>query len=502
MLRILGSAKKLCTGPTRRELLSAGGLGLFGLTLGHLRDAQAVRARSATPARDRSFGRAKACILLYLYGSPSQLEVCDLKPEAPVEIRGEFRPIRSRLPGCDVCEFLPHMAQVMDRVTVVRSLTHAFPIHSISYALTGQPQADGTLDANPRDSRHWPFLGSVVSYLHQQRRVDPSRGAAPDNIGLPFPISSQRPAFRYAGFQPAFLGNGYAPIWTQFRGKGTRHVVRPAFANAGYWEGEDPYLGIIADGHFEVAPEDAAPDLTLDRLDQRRSLLEQFDRSRRLLETTAAVRGLSRHRELAFALLTSERLRTALDLGREPAPMRESYGMTLFGQATLVARRLVEAGCRFVTVVWDEFGVHNTAWDTHAQHFERMKGELLPGLDRAYAGLIRDLEDRGLLDETLVLCLSEHGRTPRLSRAPGGGRDHWAGCYTNWFAGGGVARGQVIGKSDKIGRSVAERPVSPKDILATVYHLLGFDPSTTLLDRLQRPLPLVADGELVRELLA
>jgi hypothetical protein len=502
MFRILGSPRKLCTGLTRRELLSAGGLSLFGLTLDNFLQGRMVQARPPTSSTDRSFGRAKACILLYLYGSPSQIETCDMKPDAPVGIRGEFRPIRSRLPGCDVCEHMPHTAGIMDRVTVVRSLNHRYPIHSISYALTGQPEADGTLDANPRDSRHWPFLGSVVDYLYQRSGDGKERRPVPDNIALPFPISSQRPAFRYAGFQPAFLGNGFAPVWTQFRGKATRHVVRPAYANAGFWEGRDPYLGIEPDGRFEVALENAATDLPRGRLDERRSLLDEFDRFRARVEGSAAVRGLSRHQAVAFSLLTSERMRIALDLDREPDRLRAAYGMTLFGQATLTARRLVEAGCRFVTVVWDEYGVHNTAWDTHAQHFVRMKEELLPGLDRAYASLIRDLEERGLLEETLVLCVSEHGRTPQVRDAPGGGRDHWAGCYTNWFAGGGIARGRVIGKSDKIGGAVAERPVSPKDILATVYHLLGFDPSTTLTDRLQRPVPLVANGDVVREMLA
>ena len=228
MLRILGSPRTLCTGLTRRELLTAGGLSLFGLSLGHFLPTQPAQARPASPPGP-SFGRAKKCILLYLYGSPSQLEVCDMKPDAPVEIRGEFRPIRSRLPGCNVCEHLPRMAQVMDRVTVVRSLTHAYPQHSISYALTGLPRPDGPLDANPRDSRHWPFVGSVVGYLRQQAEAGKPRRPVPDNISLPFPISSQRPAFRYAGFQPAFLGNGYAPTWTQFRGRATRHVVRPAW---------------------------------------------------------------------------------------------------------------------------------------------------------------------------------------------------------------------------------------------------------------------------------
>ena len=513
MLRILGSRRRLCNGLTRRDLLTVGGLGLLGLSASDLAATEDGRLESER-AKKRGFGQARACILLYLYGSPSQLELFDMKPAAPLDVRGELKPIASSLAGLEVCEYLPRTARVMDRVTVVRSLTHAYPQHSISFALTGVPAPDGALDANPRDPRHWPFLGSVVSYL-RDRTQDTGRSSVPDNLALPFPISSKRPAFRYAGFQPAFLGSGYAAIWTEFRGQGTQHVVRPAYGNGGYWEGKDPYLGIEPACRFEISPDDgtlpqealvqgrvaeAAPAMTLEGLEVRRSLLEQFDAARSDLENTLAGRALSRHQELAFNLLANERCRLALDVTRETATVREAYGMTLFGQATLTARRLIEAGCRFVTVVWDEYGVHNTAWDTHAQHFQRMKGELLPALDAAYATLIRDLEERGLLDETLVLCISEHGRTPRVNNAPGGGRDHWSGCYTNWFAGGGIARGRVIGRSDKIGSSPVERPLSPKDILATVYYLLGFDAKTTLRDRLDRPIPL-SGGEIVGEMM-
>jgi uncharacterized protein (DUF1501 family) len=205
---------------------------------------------------------------------------------------------------------------------------------------------------------------------------------------------------------------------------------------------------------------------------------------------------------MAFNLIGSEKVRTALDLAREPLPLRESYGMTLFGQAALTARRLVEAGSRFVSVFWDEYGLAGSAWDTHWDHYPRMKDELLPGLDGTLGGLIEDLDRRGLLDETLVLCLSEHGRTPRIQNVRGGGRDHWSQAYSVLLAGGGVARGRVVGKTDKIGGTVAERPVSPKDVLATVYHLLGIDLETLLTDRTGRPMPLVPQGSVIQEVLA
>jgi uncharacterized protein (DUF1501 family) len=205
---------------------------------------------------------------------------------------------------------------------------------------------------------------------------------------------------------------------------------------------------------------------------------------------------------MAYSLLGSDRLVRALELRHEPHAVRESYGMTLFGQAALAARRLVEAGSRFVSVFWDEYGLADSAWDTHYQHYPRMKDELCPSFDRAYSGLLLDLEARGLLAETAVLCLSEHGRTPKLNSAKGGGRDHWARAYSAIFAGGGFAAGRVVGKTDRIAGDVTETPVSPKDVLATTYHLLGIDPATTLQDRLGRPFPIAGDGRVRRELLA
>ena len=501
MLRILGSPKTLCNGWTRREMLQAGALSLFGLGLpDFFRLAEAQASSSAAPPH-RTFGRAKACILLYLYGAPSQLETFDMKPGAPEEIRGELRPIRSSLPGLDVCELLPNLARVMDRVSVVRSMTHRYPIHGVAYALTGTPLIDIPMELNPRDGRHWPFIGSVVDYLAQ--RDHPGRPRpVPDNIALPFPFSSQRVGeVPRAGPYGAFLGNAYNPLWTEFHGQATRTIVKTLQDQR--IDVREPYMGITADSRFElVSATRLAPEVTLDRLDRRRSLLQQFDAARRDLDQNQAVRGIDRYREMAYNLIGSDRIHTALDIGREPRPVRDLYGMTLFGQAALAARRLVEAGSRFVTVFWDEYGLAGSGWDTHWNHYPRMRQELMPGLDMALSGLIRDLDARGMLDETLVLCLSEHGRTPRLSRANGGGRDHWAEAYSCLLAGGGVARGRVIGRTDRHAARVAERPVSPKDILATTYHLLGIDPETTLTDRTGRPLALVPGASVVNELLA
>jgi hypothetical protein len=501
MLRILGSSKRLCDGLTRRDLLWAGGLGMFGLGLSdYLRLAQVQAASGGERRVAKSFGKAKACILLFLYGSPSQIETFDPKPDAPLEVRGELKSIRSSLPGLDVCELLPHAARIMDRVTVVRSVTHPYPIHGVAYATTGVPSIDIPMELNPRDGRHWPFVGSVVDYLARKKQPRPKQ--VPDNIALPFPFSTRRVGeVARAGPYAAFLGGAYNPIWTEFHGQATRHVIKTLQEQK--LDVAEPYMGITPESRFELATASELPaEMTLDRLNERRSLVEQFDHARRNFDATAAGRSANRYREMAYSLIGSEKVRIALDISREPMPLRESYGMTLFGQASLAARRLVQAGSRFVTVFWDEYGLAGSGWDTHWDHYPRMKDELLPGLDRALYGLIQDLDQRGMLEETLVLCLSEHGRTPKLQNIKGGGRDHWSQVYSVLLAGGGVARGRVVGKSDKIAGTVAERPVSPKDILATLYHLLGIDPETTLQDRTGRPVPLVADGKMIAEVIA
>jgi hypothetical protein len=500
MLRILGSPKRCCDGWTRREMLVAGGLSLFGLGLADALRLAEVQGAGPVPGALPHFGRAKACILLYLYGAASQLETFDMKPDAPVEVRGELKPIRSALPGCDVCELLPNAARVMDRVTVLRSLTHPFPIHGVAYALTGVPHIDVPMELNPHDSRHWPFVGSVVDYVSRQTRRKP--GDVPNNIALPWPFSTRRVGeVARAGPYAAFLGGAYNPVWTEFRGTATRSVVKTLQEQ--HLDVADPYLGITPDSRFELATATDLPaDMTLDRLNERRSLVEQFDEARRDLDRSTVGQSADRFRQMAYGLIGSRKVRAALDLGRESLRLRESYGMTVFGQAALAARRLVEAGTRFVTVFWDEYGLAGSGWDTHWDHYPRMREELLPGLDRALYGLIADLDARGMLDDTLVLCLSEHGRTPKLANVKGGGRDHWSRCYSAVLAGGGVARGKVVGRSDKIADSVAERPVSPKDVLATLYHLLGIDTHVMVTDRTSRPMPLLSEGAVIPEVLA
>jgi uncharacterized protein (DUF1501 family) len=242
--------------------------------------------------------------------------------------------------------------------------------------------------------------------------------------------------------------------------------------------------------------------MTIDRLDSRASLLAQLDDQRRLADAAAEGGAFDRHRAQALSVLTSGRLRDAIDVQREPAAVRERYGMTLFGQSCLAARRILEAGGTFVTVCWDEYGLVNTGWDTHVYHHPRMRGELGPGFDRAFTSLILDLDARGMLADTAVLAISEHGRAPQVQKVPGGGREHWSRAYSGVFAGGGFAEGRVVGRTDKLGGDVAETPVSPKDVLATLYHLLGIDRHTEIPDRLGRPVPVVGEGQVRPEMLA
>jgi hypothetical protein len=480
MLKILGSRKQVCTGVTRRDFLTAGSLGIGGLAL-----SSGPPAAAAAANRIRGFGRAKQCIVLYLYGAASQLETFDLKPDAPADTRGPFNPIETSVPGVRICEHLPRLAKEMHRVTLIRSMTHPYPIHCAAYALTGNPQCDIPMELNPRDQRHWPYIGSVVDYLDE--RAGARRRDIPANVCLPWRISSRSRPHKRAGTYGGFLGTGYDPVYTEFIGE---------------WPKGDPYRGITPESYFQFTPNsDPQPEITLDRLARRRSLLDQFDEQRRRLEGSSALTGYDQVQQKALSLVTSEKMREALDLSREPAALRERYGMTLFGQGTLAARRLVERGVRFTTVVWDEFNQSCVSgWDTHVQAVPRLTGELLPGLDMAVSALLQDLSQRGILDETLVLVLTEHGRPPKLNAA--GGRDHWSDVYSCLVAGGGTKRGVVVGASDQEAGQPAEHPVSPKDVLATSYHLLGIDPETEILDALQRPLRLIPDGRIDEALIA
>lgn len=501
ILRILGNNSKLCDGVSRRDLIQAGALSLFGLTLSDVFGLQAAHAAqaeyiAAPKPTEKTFGKAKNVLILFLYGSPSQLETFDMKPDAPEDIRGPFKPIRSSNPSIDICELLPNTAKWMNRVATVRTMTHDYPIHGVSFTLTGMAQTDLAREVNASDTRHWPYFGSVVDYVDTMaaRQAGTADHPIPRNIVLPH-------RFGRPGPQPHWLGTSWAPVVSRWEGKSTG--VDP------YGQGrENPYGGISPDTTFSFVPGESAKDLTVDRLNRRQNILEQFDVKRAALEQNTDVQAWGRSRQMAMNLLTSEKLRSAMDLSKESMATREKYGMTLFGQATLVARRLIEAGTRVTTVFWDEYNLGNSAWDTHVFLNNRLKTELCPGFDMAFPALMKDLDDRGLLDETLVCVMCEHGRTPKFDSGldgfgpqGGGGRGHWSHAYCHLFAGAGIKEGAVIGRTDEQAGFPEERPVSPKDVLCTIYHLLGIDPKMLILDPQQRPLPLVEAGEVMHDML-
>ncbi len=495
MIRLLGNRKVLCDGITRRDLLHIGRLGAFGVALHDVLGWQQVQAAPGT--RAAKFGRAKSCILIYKYGSPPQHETFDPKPDAPAEIQGEMKAIPTNVPGIHIGDQLPKIARIMDRLTVVRSLTHPYPLHGTVYATTGIPEVDTTIEAQPRHKRQWPFIGSIVDYIEDQcsGRRSPEM---PRNVALPFAMGSKNEYPPLAGPYGAMLGTRYDPVYTDFTGEGTKLAPEIGAGKAF----KDPLLGIKPTDKLQLAGGGALEDVSAERLDLRRSLLGQFDRARRELEAYERISTFGQQQQMAFSLLTTGKMHTALDFTREPMAVRETYGMTLFGQSCLAARRLIEAGTKFVTVIWDAYGLNAGSWDTHHNHFGRLKEFLLPVFDHTFTALILDLEQRGMLDETLVLVISEHGRTPQIDSKPkGAGRHHWSRAYSQVYAGGGMGRGNLVGKTDKHAGDVVETPISPKDILATAFYLLGIDPDSTVPNAEGQPMPITGTGRLRPELL-
>jgi hypothetical protein len=460
MLSIGEHGVQLCDGLSRRRWLRVGGLGAAGLLLPDLLRGRAA-ARSRGPADRGSFGRARSCILCFLFGAPAHQDIWDLKPDAPMNVRGEFRPIASSVPGILLGEHLPHIARAAHRFALVRSVQHPDDIHTVAmhYMLTGRRHAQPT--TNPRNQPgDFPCFGAVVQYLRSHR------------TGLPAGVSLNAPANQvsannhiFPGFFAGLLGRRYDPVFIA----------------------QDP----SAPG-FDPLP--TAGGAEAGRLRRRHSLLQAVDRRRRELDAVAGVQDFGAYHRQAFGLVTSRAARRAFDLSREPAAVRDRYGRSAFGQGCLLARRLVEAGVGLATVNWAR---DDAFWDTHANNFRDLNDKLLPPFDRGFSALLEDLAQRGLLDETLVVCLGEFGRTPKINTAAG--RDHWAACNSVVLAGGGVRGGQVLGASDRTAAYPATRPVSPADLAATIYHALGIDPRTELHDSLGRPWQL-SDGEPLYEL--
>ncbi|MFM7520473.1 MAG: DUF1501 domain-containing protein [Planctomycetota bacterium] len=444
----------------RRQLLTAGGAGLLGVTLPGI-----LGAAPTLPVR------AKRVIFLFQWGGPSHLDTFDMKPDAPREIRGPLEPISSVVPGLPVCEHFPEMAKRMDRVTLIRSMTHTMKNHNSAgyYALTGHaPPSD---DQRLRDSLDlWPAYGSVVDALL------PRRDEMPTFVSYPHVLADGSVT---PGQHGSFLGKRHDPFF---------------FA-------DDP----AAEG-FRLPQLSLPAGLAVGRMERRRELQRIIDREAGLLERSATAAGFDAAYDKAITMLTSPRVRAAFDLESEPAELRDRYGRTTYGQGCLLARRLVEAGVTFVTVTFAKSiggkRVNDGGWDTHGFNDSRMYKIVdkyqHPLTDRTLSALLDDLEGRGMLDDTLVLWMGEFGRTPKINDQAS--RDHWPQCYTALLAGGGVKRGYVHGASDAHGMYPARHPVRPEDLAATLYMLMGIDPGAEVHDLAGRPLAIA--GRPVTEVIA
>lgn len=447
----------------RRELLRAGSLGLFGLGMGQLMQGRAkAEATSASKPRSSTFGRAKSCILLFMWGGPAHQDTWDLKPGAPAEVRGEFQPIGTKVPGIHISEHFPLLAQRTDRLAIVRSMTHTDVDHltSTHYLLTGQAPPK-----TPELRNDWPHIGAVLSRLG--RGGDP----LPPFVSMRPKLDNDVPRFveQCKGQTAGWLGQAWDPLTIDANPAGPEYRV----------------------GNFQLPPE-----ISVGRLDERRSLLNDVNTQLRRQGEDESLAAMDGHVRRAFDMLHSATSQGAFDLAQESPEMRERYGMNPHGQSVLQARRLVERGVPLVTAFWPSDGTKNVSvyWDTHSRNFTDLKTRLMPPADQAFSALLDDLSERGLLDETLVVWTGEFGRTPKVGQrnsdagAGRDGRDHWPGCFTTVLAGAGTHGGIVYGSSDRHAAYPASNPVVPVDLVATVYHLLGVEPELTLQDAQGRPL--------------
>jgi hypothetical protein len=448
----------------RDALLALGQVGLGALTLPRLLAGQRQMAANPSPAR----ARAKSCIFIFLWGGPPHQDLWDLKPNAVSAIRGPFRPIASAVPGIEVCDQLPLFARHTDKMALVRSMTHGSNDHEISiyHSLTGHVDPSVAVPNHARRRSHFPGVGGVVTRFA-------AAGALPASVTLPGPVSFSGVSF--AGTHAGFLGPGCDPFeWHSV----PRNDLK------------------LPDG---LALEHGSPET---RIDARRRILKALDAGPKRSEAVAAVRSFEGDRERALSLLSAPAARRALDLEQESVRVRDRFGHNIYGESFLMARRLIEAGVRLASVHWMHFlpqGGTINPWDNHggSSFFPGLSGfDILrepccgPALDRAYSALLDDLQQRGLLDETLVVLTGEFGRTPRINRYSG--RDHWGSCYTTILAGGGVRGGQVYGSSDKDAAYPQSNPVAPEDILATIYQALGIPLTGEIQDTLGRPFPVCA----------
>jgi hypothetical protein len=441
MLDFIGRAPRTCDGVGRRSFLRVGALAIGGLALPGLLRLRAGAAPGTSTAR-------KSVILVWLAGGPSHIDMYDLKPNAPAEFRGEFKPIATNVPGIQVGEHLPRQARVMDKLAVVRSAYHTNAGHGMGsqWMLTGyQP----TIEVN---DNIYPSTGSVVAKMR-----GPNEPGLPAYVNLPRVLSLGKAAYLGASYNP--FAPDSDPNSDDFQ---VRNLKLPGVVDA-------------------------------KRLGRRRDLLRDLDNFRRDLDARGDIEGLDTFYREGLEMVTDTKAQRAFDVQREPAALRELYGRNDLGQCCLLARRLVEAGVTYVTVQ------AGGGWDTHGDNFKQLKNNLLPKYDQALAALVSDLSDRGLDKDVLVMAMGEFGRTPRINT--GAGRDHWPGAMSIVYAGGGLKMGQVVGTTNATAECPASKPATPGCVLATMYHALGIDYKHAFYDQAQRPLTILNEGEPIAELI-
>lgn len=469
----------------RRRAVLAGSLGVSGLTLAELMFLRQVLslkpacgaegvADSQSPVSQKP--RANACVFVFLFGGPSHIDLWDMKPLAPAEIRGEFQPIATSVPGIWLCEHLPRLARQMQHVCVLRSMTHQMNVHgpACSELYTGREYFGPPItdQATPQD---WPSLAAMVM------RYGARQGGLPPSVVLPW--------------------------YTQFVGQ-DRRIAGQTGGRMG--EEFNPWLveGDPAQAGFQLHGLEPLPELSAERWGRRRSLVEQLQACQNV-EQTSAIRLYEQHVTTAWETLARAHSAGAFDVSQEPTPLREAYGWTKFGQSLLAARRVVEAGVSLVTVNWDDDSRNDKVsphWDTHHQNFPKLKEGLCPVFDQAFAAFVEDMHTRGLLESTLVVVTGEFGRTPRIGLVTQNGmtektgRDHWPHAFTVLLAGGGIRGGQVYGETNATGAYVIDRPVSPADLAATILTHLGIDPHWEYHDRFQRVPQKLCEGRPLRGL--
>jgi len=458
MLDILGNGSpQFCDAVSRRKAMQIGALGTLGFGLPQMLASKAMAKPSQTSDYEsKTFGKAKRVILLFMWGGPAHQDTWDLKPNGPVELRGEFLPIGTNVPGIHISEHFPLIARQADKIALIRSVGQDDNNHSTGAhaGLTGRRHELKAENFGARDS-DFPHYGSVLSKLR------PSTTGMPSFVALPDIIATTAGKVT-PGQGGGKLGKKYDPFHI------TDHPDEPGFS---------------------ISTLKIPGGMSAGRVQSRRSLLEQIDNVARLSERSHSAQALGDFYQQALDMVLSPKARQAFDLASVPDEERWRYGWHTFGQSVLMARRLIESGVQLVTVYWHrEVKTIDSSWDTHALNFQELKNRLMPSVDRPIAALLEDLEARGMLDDTLVIWNSEFGRTPKINR--NAGRDHWGPCNTVMMAGGGVPGGQVFGASDKAAAYPTADKVTQDEIAATIYHLLGFPPDKLIYDNLNRPYPI------------